>query len=99
MFDSWLDKLADLDEDKPEDLQKCLKAVRDGLQHYQNYITRMLNITPHTDRPLFLAALKLTYETVMANDEELREVTEAVLSLPLGMAMTRRKGGADDGEV
>lgn len=97
MADSWLDKLADLDENNPAELQKCLEAVRDGLQHYQEYITRMLNITPHNDRPLFLAVLKLTYETIMANDAELREVTRAVLSLPLGTAMVINKGGEDDG--
>ena len=97
MDNAWLDKIADLDEDKPEDLQQCLVAVRDGLQHYQDYITAMLNITPHTDRPLFLAVLKLTYEAVMANDAELREVTHAILSMPLGTAMTVREGGKDDG--
>lgn len=97
MSDSWLDKLADLDENNPAELQKCLEAVRDGLQHYQEYITRMLNITPLHDRPLFLAVLKLTYETIMANDEELREVTRAVLSLPLGTAMVINKGGDGNG--
>lgn len=97
MFNSWMEKLADLDETKPEDLQQCLETVRDGLQHYQTAVTYLLNSTPYNDRPLFLAVLKLTYESIMANDRELGEAARAVLSLPLGTALTIERGGKDDG--
>lgn len=99
MTGNWWDAVGKADF-TPDGVNQTLQALLGGVRHYQRKVIALLNTTPDIDKPLLLACLKMTFETVMANDRETAKAAEAILDLPFSTVMTikdRRKGGDGDG--
>lgn len=95
----WMELLAAFDDEAELNSQECMDVFTGALNDYAARILTVVNGAPMADRPLVIAALRLTYEACKSTDPYLRAAVAAIEALPVAALTTtnkRRKRAGED---
>ena len=91
---AYLDQIYNLDESSAAGLAGALNVLQKGIQDYQARLVALINAAPGVDMPLVLAAMKLTYEGLLASlPASGQESVRAILELPFKTVTYQVRGG------